>query len=94
MTIHQYPKGRKVDAEIDLFELIHSFWRQKKLIAATAVITGLVAIGYVSFAQKIYQTSSLLRPAAINELDALNRSEVYTLPAAEALGKVGLALDS
>lgn len=53
-----------------------------------------MALGYVSFAQQVYQTSSLLRPAAINELDALNRSQVYTLPAADALLKVGLALES
>jgi LPS O-antigen subunit length determinant protein (WzzB/FepE family) len=35
-----------------------------------------------------------LRPAAINDLDALNRSEIYQLPPAEALLKVGAALDS
>ena len=94
MTIQQPPQGRKVDAEIDVFELIHSLWRQKKLIAATMLVTALMAFGYVLFAKQIYQTSSLLRPAAINELDALNRSQVYTLPAADALLKVGLALES
>ena len=36
----------------------------------------------------------MLRPAAINELDALNRSEVYKLPPADALEKVGAQLDS
>ncbi|NVZ42469.1 chain-length determining protein [Pseudomonas sp. 21615526] len=36
----------------------------------------------------------MLRPAAINELDALNRSEVYKLPPADALNKVGAQLDS
>lgn len=36
----------------------------------------------------------MLRPAEINELDALNRSEVYKLPPNEALLKVGAALDS
>lgn len=94
LTIQQPPQGRKVDAEIDFLELIHSFWQQKKLIAGTVVITALVAVGYVWFAQPVYQTSTLLRPAAINELDALNRSQVYTLPAADALLKVGLALES
>ena len=58
------------------------------------LVTALMAFGYVLFAKQIYQTSSLLRPAAINELDALNRSQVYTLPAADALLKVGLALES
>ena len=58
------------------------------------LVTALMAFCYVLFAQQIYQTSSLLRPAAINELDALNRSQVYTLPAPDALLKVGLALES
>nr|WP_262416883.1 MULTISPECIES: chain-length determining protein [unclassified Pseudomonas] len=41
-----------------------------------------------------YKVSSVLRPAAINELDALNRSEVYVLPPGEALVRVGMALES
>lgn len=36
----------------------------------------------------------MLRPAAVNELDALNRSEIYQLPPSEALIEVGSALDS
>ena len=36
----------------------------------------------------------MLRPAAINELDALNRSEVYQLPPGDALIKVGASLES
>lgn len=53
-----------------------------------------MALGYALITQPVYQTSSLLRPAAINELDALNRSEVYKLPPEDALLKVGSALDS
>lgn len=45
-------------------------------------------------APRVYQVSSVLRPAAINELDALNRSDVYQLPPADALAKVGMRLDS
>ena len=84
MNVRQDPQLKNIHAEIDFFDLLHSFWQQKKLIGATTVLVGVIAFGYVSFAQQVYQTSSLLRPAAINELDALNRSEVYTLPAADA----------
>ena len=77
-----------------MFELAHSFWQQKKLIAATAALAGFMALGYALWAQPVYQTSSLLRPVAINELDALNRSEVYKLPPEDALLKVGSALES
>lgn len=94
MNVRQDQPIKKIHGEIDLFDLLHSFWQQKKLIGATTAIAGMMALGYVLFAQEVYQTSSLLRPAAINELDALNRSEVYTLPSADALLKVGAALES
>ena len=80
--------------EIDLLDLFHSVWQQKALIAGTVVVAGAIAVGYVLLAQPVYQASTVLRPAAINELDALNRSEVYTLPPQEALLKVGSGLDS
>lgn len=58
------------------------------------MVAGAIAVGYVLLAQPVYQASTVLRPAAINELDALNRSEVYKLPPQEALLKVSSALDS
>lgn len=54
----------------------------------------LLAAAYAFLATPEYQVSSVLRPAAINELDALNRSEVYKLPPSEALLKVGASLES
>ncbi|WP_338485682.1 chain-length determining protein [Pseudomonas trivialis] len=41
-----------------------------------------------------YRVSSVLRPAALNELDALNRTEVYVLPPREALKRLGSSLES
>ncbi|NBF07050.1 chain-length determining protein, partial [Pseudomonas sp. Fl5BN2] len=64
------------------------------IILATAALFGLVALGYAYLSTPEYQVSSVLRPAAINELDALNRSGVYTLPPNEALLKVGSSLES
>ncbi len=83
-----------VSQEIDLFALLHAVWQQKKLIGIVTVGIGLCALGYAYWATPEYQVSSVLRPAAINELDALNRSEIYMLPPNEALIRVGAALES
>ena len=86
-----------VSNEADLFALFQAIWQQKRIILAVSVLCGLTAMGYAYFATPEYQVSSVLRPAAINELDALNRSGVYTLPPSEALLKVDnniLKLDS
>jgi len=92
-SISRISRGSSVD-EIDLFALIQAIWKQKGIIIATTVVSGLVALGYAYLVTPEYQVTSVLRPAAINELDALNRSQVYTLPAPDALLKVGLALES
>lgn len=80
--------------EIDLFELFHAIWKQKKCVIGCMILAGLLGVGYAFLAPRVYQVSSVLRPAAINELDALNRSEVYKLPPADALAKVAAQLDS
>lgn len=80
--------------EIDLLELFHSIWQQKKLVVGCTILAGVLGVGYAFLAPRTYEVSSVLRPAAINELDALNRSEVYKLPPADALSKVGARLDS
>nr|WP_238938352.1 GNVR domain-containing protein [Pseudomonas weihenstephanensis] len=77
-----------------MFALFQAIWQQKKIIIAATVVSGLVALGYVYAVTPEYQVTSVLRPAAINELDALNRSGVYTLPPSEALLKVGASLES
>lgn len=58
------------------------------------ILAGALGTVYAFVAPKTYEVSSVLRPAAINELDALNRSEVYKLPPADALAKVGSQLES
>ena len=80
--------------EVDLFELFHAIWKQKKWVIGCTILVGLLGVGYAFLAPRVYQVSSVLRPAAINELDALNRSEVYKLPPADALAKVAAQLDS
>jgi LPS O-antigen subunit length determinant protein (WzzB/FepE family) len=80
--------------EIDLFELAHGLWKQRVLVVTCAAIAAILGIGYVLFAPQVYQASSVLRAVELNELDALNRSEVYPLSPADALSKVALQLDS
>lgn len=80
--------------ETDLTSLVKIVWHQKRLIALAIGVSGLIAVAYAFLATPQYQVSSVLRPAAINELDALNRSEIYRLPPNEALKKVGATLES
>ena len=80
--------------EADLFSLFQAVWLQKKIVITSTVLCALIAGSYAYWVTPEYQVGSILRPAAINELDALNRSGVYTLPPSEALLKVGSALES
>ncbi|WP_442964105.1 Wzz/FepE/Etk N-terminal domain-containing protein [Pseudomonas sp. Leaf59] len=81
-------------AKFGLEMLFHGLWQNKVLIFAVVVLAGALSAVYAFLVTPEYQVTSVLRPAAINELDALNRSEVYTLPPAQALIKVGEALES
>jgi LPS O-antigen subunit length determinant protein (WzzB/FepE family) len=58
------------------------------------LLSGFLAAAYAFLVTPEYRVTSVLRPAAINELDALNRSEIYQLPPRDALIKVGAALES
>jgi len=87
------PPVRSSD-EIDFVRLFASVWQQKKLLLFVTLGAGLIAASYAFLAPPVYKVSTVLRPAAINDLDALNRSEIYQLPPADALLKVGAALDS
>ncbi|MFB3305739.1 Wzz/FepE/Etk N-terminal domain-containing protein [Pseudomonas sp. AMR01] len=80
--------------EIDLVALFQAVRQEKKLIVQVTSGFVFLAVAYAFLATQEYQVSSVLRPAAINELDALNRSEVYKLPPGEALLKLGASLES
>ncbi|MEX5545315.1 MULTISPECIES: Wzz/FepE/Etk N-terminal domain-containing protein [Pseudomonas] len=87
------PPVRSSD-EIDFVALSKFLSRQKKLLLFITLGCGLIAVCYAFLATPTYKISAVLRPAAINDLDALNRSEVYQLPPVDALLKVGAALES
>ncbi|WP_460137218.1 Wzz/FepE/Etk N-terminal domain-containing protein [Pseudomonas sp. S1_E04] len=80
--------------EVDVSVFFDGVWRHKKLIVLITAGVGLLATAYAFLATPEFEVSSVLRPSAINELDALNRSEVYKLPPGEALTRVGAALES
>lgn len=80
--------------EIDLLAMLRSIWRQKLLIGVVAICCMMVAGIYAFSVTPEYEVSTTLRPAALNDLDELNRTQVYSLPPSEALKRVGSALDS
>ncbi|KFX70327.1 chain-length determining protein [Pseudomonas taeanensis MS-3] len=80
--------------EIDLIALFHSLWEQKLLIALVTMLVGMMAAAYAFLATPEYQVQSILRPAAIKDLDALNRTGVYELTPAQAMQRVGAVLES
>lgn len=80
--------------EIDLAQLLRAAWLHKKLILGASIVFGLLAGFYAYSVVPEYEVSSVLRPAAINELDALNRWEIYQLPPSAALIRVGASLES
>lgn len=80
--------------EIDLGALIRGLWEQKLLIVLVTLLVGILAAAYAFLATPEYQVKSVLRPALIKDLDALNRTEVYELSPADAMKRVGASLES
>lgn len=80
--------------EIDLVVLGKSIWNQKVLIGLISLVFVALAVLYVATATRQYEVSSVLRPVALNELDALNRSKIYELSPKAALMRVAASLDS
>lgn len=83
-----------VSEEVDLLDIAQSIWNQRLIVFISLFLAGVIGTFFVFLPTKIYEVSSVLRPTAINDLDALNRSEVYTLPPAQALAKLGTRLES
>lgn len=80
--------------EIDLVELFSALWKQKALIIAVTLLAGLIGLAYAVLAPRYYSVQSVLRPAAIKDLDELNHLGIYKLSPKQALAQVAAALDS
>lgn len=80
--------------EIDLAALARALWQQKLLIMLITAVVTLAAAAYAFLATAQYQVQSIVRPAVIKDLDELNRTGVYKLTPAQAMRRVGAALES
>lgn len=80
--------------EIDLVQLARALWRQKTLIMSVAALVGAMGFIYTVLATRYYTVQSVLRPAAIKDLDELNHLGIYKLSPKQAMAQVGAALDS
>ncbi|WP_010224133.1 Wzz/FepE/Etk N-terminal domain-containing protein [Pseudomonas donghuensis] len=81
--------------EVDLLYVVKIIWTQKKIVLLSVLIAALFALVYCFFfLVPVYQVTSVLRPVPMNELDALNRSGLYSLSSEKALKKVASTLDS
>lgn len=90
----QAPHIRQQNDEVDLGELIRALWARKRLIIGVTAVVTLIAVAYALLATKYYKTQSVVRPVAMNVLDELNASGVYTLTPDEALQRVGSGISS
>lgn len=81
-------------AELDLFSIGAALLRQKTMIVYVALAVMIGALAYAFLATPVYRVTSALRPVALNELDVLNRSGIYTLSPEEAVRRVGASLES
>lgn len=83
-----------VQDEINLFDLLDSIWEQRLVVIATIALAALAAAAYAFLATPMYQVQSVLRPAAIKDLDVINISDLYSLSPEAALRRVGATLES
>ncbi|PLU85966.1 MULTISPECIES: Wzz/FepE/Etk N-terminal domain-containing protein [Pseudomonas] len=90
------PRGSYRDAsgEVDLFDLFRIIWRRRAFIVAIGVFFAIIGVALAYVIPPEYEASTTLRPVELNQLDALNRSKIYSLPPEEALKRVGARLDS
>ena len=80
--------------KIHAVQLIGALWKQKNLIIAITLLAGLIGLAYAFLAPRYYTVQSVLRPAAIKDLDELNHLGIYALSPRQALAQVGAALES
>ncbi|WP_248766242.1 Wzz/FepE/Etk N-terminal domain-containing protein [Pseudomonas protegens] len=92
-SINHFPSS-SAPAEIDLYALIGSVWKQKLLILQLAGSMALCAGIYAFLATPEYRVTSVLRPVSIKHLDSLNHSGIYSISPESALFKIAGAMES
>ena len=88
------PVANTNHGEIDLVQLVAALWKQKTLIITVTALVGVIGLAYALLATPYYSVQSVLRPAAIKDLDELNHLGIYKMSPKQALAQVGAALDS
>ncbi|MDF9755714.1 LPS O-antigen subunit length determinant protein (WzzB/FepE family) [Pseudomonas sp. TE6288] len=91
-SINQFPSLGVL--EFNLFSASAALWHGRRLVLATTGLATIAALTYAFLVTPSYKVTSVLRPVAQFELDALNRSGVYKLGPEQALQRVGAALES
>ena len=80
--------------EIDFLNILRVLWRRKALIIGVGIFCAALGGLYAYVVTPIYEVSTVLRPVALNDLDLLNQSKIYSLPPSKALKRLGATLDS
>lgn len=80
--------------ELDLRALLQAIFRSKRSIAILTLLGTLISSAHTLLTPSHYQTQSILRPATVKDLDALNSTGLYALTPEEALKRVGATLES
>lgn len=81
--------------EIDLPGLIRALWREKIIIIiGCTVAIVMLAVLYLFWTPRTYEVRSIIKPAALRNLDQLNRSGIYKLSPKEALHRMETELSS
>lgn len=73
---------------------MENLWQEKLLIVITTAVITVLTLAYALLATPVYETTSVLKPAKIKDLDELNSLDIYSLSPGEALTRVGAALES
>lgn len=94
MNIHSSGPYAATANEVDLYDLLLAIWRRRVFIIVVGGIFAVVGLALAYLIPPEYEVVTTLRPVELNELDALNRSKIYSLPPAEALKRVGARLES
>ena len=76
--------AEQMDDEIDLFELVESFWKEKVLILAITAVITLIGLGYAFLTPATYEARveiilpSISNTAELQKFDILKSSQTQT----------------
>lgn len=88
------PPNQASHTPANLHELGHAIWTHRKIFCSVALSVTLLFAAYAFFVAPTYRAEAVLRPPALNELDAMNRSGFYSLTPSESLEQVARQLNS